>query len=151
MINSPDLPANPEPEQRKVKGLLVEDSEPFSEFLKQNLDSKLPEGSQVLRCESVEQAMQIIEEGGLDFVITDNRLTGDKTGFNLAKWIKEKKLDFPVIMMTGDASNFRVALNSPEKLKRAGLDALVGKTPNELQTLSQTVMGLVEKQRITKN
>lgn len=82
------------------KILLVDDEKSiritFSKFLGNA-------GFEVLPAENVEKALEIIEKNPPDVVITDI-IMPHYTGMDLLQKIKEKALDIPVIIMTGEPS-----------------------------------------------
>lgn len=79
--------------------LIVEDDITFSLMLTTWLGKK---GFEVKTSASVADARRKIENDSCDLVLSDLRLP-DGDGIGLLKWIKEKKADLPLIMMTSYA------------------------------------------------
>ena len=79
--------------------VLVVDDEPairgvLCEFLKEC-------GYHPLSAESADQALALIQQGGVDLVFSDVRMPGGMDGCALARWILANKPDLPVILTTG--------------------------------------------------
>lgn len=81
------------------KILIVEDDTSFSIILKNWLEKK---GFKVSSVGSIAHAKKNIESENYNLVLSDLRLP-DEDGIVLLKWMKEKKINIPLIMMTGYA------------------------------------------------
>lgn len=79
--------------------LIIEDDITFSLMLTTWLGKK---GFQVTSASSTADGKQLIEKNDFDLVLSDLRLP-DGDGIGLLKWIQEKKLSLPFIMMTSYA------------------------------------------------
>lgn len=79
--------------------LIIEDDITFSFMLTTWLGKK---GFQVKSASSIADGKQLIEKKEFDLVLSDLRLP-DGDGISLLKWIKEKELSLPFIMMTSYA------------------------------------------------
>ena len=79
--------------------LIVEDDITYGMMLKTWLGKK---GFQVTSVSSIARAQKQIETEPIDLVLSDLRLP-DKDGIDLLKWLSERKLPIPLIIMTGYA------------------------------------------------
>ena len=79
--------------------LIVEDDITYGMMLKTWLSKK---GFQVTSASSIARAQKLIESGTVDLILSDLRLP-DKDGIDLLKWLGERGLQIPLIIMTGYA------------------------------------------------
>ena len=79
--------------------LIVEDDITYGMMLKTWLAKK---GFQVTSASSIARAQKLIESGTVDLILSDLRLP-DKDGIDLLKWLGERNLQIPLIIMTGYA------------------------------------------------
>ena len=79
--------------------LIVEDDITYGMMLKTWLAKK---GFQVTSASSIARAQKQIESGTVDLILSDLRLP-DKDGIDLLKWLGERNLQIPLIIMTGYA------------------------------------------------
>lgn len=79
--------------------LIVEDDITYGMMLKTWLGKK---GFQVTSVSSIARAQKQIETGSIDLILSDLRLP-DKDGIDLLKWLGERSLPIPLIIMTGYA------------------------------------------------
>ncbi|MCR6508511.1 sigma-54 dependent transcriptional regulator [Bacteroides sp. KH569_7] len=79
--------------------LIVEDDITYGMMLKTWLGKK---GFQVTSASSIARAQKHIESGTVDLILSDLRLP-DKDGIDLLKWLGERNLQIPLIIMTGYA------------------------------------------------
>mgnify|MGYP004515342531 CR=1 FL=1 len=79
--------------------LIVEDDITYGMMLKTWLSKK---GFQVTSASSIARAQKQIESGTVDLILSDLRLP-DKDGIDLLKWLGERGLQIPLIIMTGYA------------------------------------------------
>lgn len=79
--------------------LIVEDDITYGMMLKTWLGKK---GFQVTSASSIARAQKQIESGTVDLILSDLRLP-DKDGIDLLKWLGERDLQIPLIIMTGYA------------------------------------------------
>lgn len=77
--------------------LIVEDDLMFSKVLTVWLSRK---DFNVISAVSVDEAKKLILENTLDLILSDLKLA-DQNGIDLLKWLNDKSLTIPVIMMTG--------------------------------------------------
>lgn len=64
----------------------------------------------IIEAETGEQAIELIDKGGIDIVLLDNKLPGIE-GIEVLQYIKEKKFDLAVMMITSYAS-IDIAVNA---------------------------------------
>lgn len=79
--------------------LIVEDDITYGMMLKTWLGKK---GFQVTSASSIARAQKLIESGTIELILSDLRLP-DKDGIDLLKWLGERSLQIPLIIMTGYA------------------------------------------------
>lgn len=79
--------------------LIVEDDITYGMMLKTWLAKK---GFQVTSASNIARAQKQIESGTVDLILSDLRLP-DKDGIDLLKWLGERGLQIPLIIMTGYA------------------------------------------------
>lgn len=79
--------------------LIVEDDITYGMMLKTWLGKK---GFQVASASNIARAQKQIESGSVDLILSDLRLP-DKDGIDLLKWLGERGLRIPLIIMTGYA------------------------------------------------
>lgn len=79
--------------------LIVEDDITYGMMLKTWLGKK---GFQVTSASSIARAQKHIESGTVDLILSDLRLP-NKDGIDLLKWLGERNLQIPLIIMTGYA------------------------------------------------
>lgn len=79
--------------------LIVEDDITYGMMLKTWLGKK---GFQVTSASSIARAQKLIETEHIDLILSDLRLP-DKDGIDLLKWLGERGLPIPLIIMTGYA------------------------------------------------
>lgn len=79
--------------------LIVEDDITYGMMLKTWLGKK---GFQVTSASSIARAQKLIESGTIELILSDLRLP-DKDGIDLLKWLGERNLQIPLIIMTGYA------------------------------------------------
>lgn len=101
-------------------------------------------GIETTACSSVPEALQCLADAPFDVVLTDHQMPG-QTGIDLARAIRDKGLDLPVLLLSSQAGQPNGA-NEPgllagclrkPVLRRdlcAALDALNGQAPAELTT-----------------
>ena len=79
--------------------LIIEDDITFGMMLKTWLSKK---GFEVSSVSNIARAQKHIEGQGADLILSDLRLP-DHDGIDLLKWMNEKGIDIPLIIMTGYA------------------------------------------------
>lgn len=82
---------------KKIKILIVEDSEDFKNLLR---DFLTKQGIEVVNTSNGKEALKILDNTQLDLVLSDIRMP-EMDGVVLLKKIKEKQPSLPVILMTG--------------------------------------------------
>ena len=76
--------------------LVVDDEAPIRKLL----PMMLPAADKVLSVPSVDEAIQEIEAGGYDLIITDYKMPG-LNGLDLLYFLQERQHQIPVILITG--------------------------------------------------
>ena len=88
-------------EERGLRGLrilLVEDDEQLNQFISDMLEEH---GSQVLRATSAAEGLRLFEQAGADAVLSDMVMPGGMDGLDLARAVRQRQPDLPVVLMTG--------------------------------------------------
>jgi DNA-binding NtrC family response regulator len=98
-------------------------------------------GYTVVPVSSAEEALQQLEEGNIDFVITDIKLPG-MDGVELIARMQENSPDVPVIAITG-YSNIETAISV---LKHGACDFVV--KPFDLESVQESTRAALEKTRV---
>jgi len=115
--------------------ILVVDDEPTARKL---LGMVLEDHYKVTTCGSVDEAQKALQENEFDLVISDY-LMPEKTGVDLANFLKLKKLPIPLILITGHGA---------EELEKSAMDAgvsIILAKPIDEKLLIETIDGLLEK------
>jgi len=90
-------------------------------------------GHRVIEASDGESGIRYFEEGeSIDMVLTDLGMPL-KNGWEVAKWIKTKIPQLPVILITGWGTDL-----DEEKIKDSGVDLIIGK-PFEVNEILDTV------------
>jgi len=97
---------------------------------------------QVLEAASVRDAIAILESPGADLVFTDLRLSGDRDGVELARWVAKNRPGVPVMLTSGESSR----LNAVQDLCRAEGFVSFGK-PYAHAEVSARIRELIEERR----
>ena len=118
-----------------LKHILVGDDEPTARKL---LGMVLEDYYKVTTCGSVDEAEQALEESEFDLVVSDY-LMPDKTGIDLANFIKVKKLFITLILITGHGAE------EVEKMAMAAGVSVILAKPIDEKLLIETIDGLLEK------
>src|SRR6056297_2611966 len=94
-----------------------------------------------------EDALKIIDEGGIDIVLLDNKLPG-MDGIEVLEYIKKKEIDILVMMITSYAS-----LDLAVKATQNGAYNFVPKpfTPQELKSAVENITKHLFLRRMTKD
>jgi len=104
--------------QVKYRILVVEDEEDlrqlFSDILTYN-------GYEVETASEGHQGLEMFRQGGFDLVFTDLRMPG-MSGWKVAKGIKKRKENIPVVMITGSTLQLETS-----ELKKSGVDFVINK------------------------
>ncbi len=82
---------------RNLKILVIDDEPQIVDLIKLMLKEV---GHEVIACSVSEQALDIIKDEDFDLVLTDLGMPGI-SGWEIAKAVKEKNQDIPVVLMTG--------------------------------------------------
>jgi len=110
--------------------LVIDDDDRVRTLLR---DILLSAGHRVIEASDGESGMRYLEKGELvDMVLTDLGMPL-KNGWEVAKWIKTKRPQLPVVLITGWGTNL-----DEEKIKESGVDSIIGK-PFEVNEILDTV------------
>ena len=82
----------------KAKVLLVDDDDAVRTAFRRVLEAR---GYSVLACRSGREALERLDGGGFDAMVSDVRMPG-MSGLNLLRAVREHDLDLPVILVTGN-------------------------------------------------
>jgi CheY-like chemotaxis protein len=125
-------PNNPSKETKKFKTLLVEDSIPFRQLLKENLHDRFPSMLLEEAGDGIE-AMQKLDSVCPDLIFMDIRLPGE-SGLELTKKIKSQCPDIKIIIMTSyDLPEYR------EGAKKAGANYFLTKDKTSWEEVAKLV------------
>ena len=113
--------------------LLVEDEPSFRDVLQIGLE---PQGFDTSPVGSVAEARELLLAETFDAVVSDLRLK-DGSGIDLLKWMKDRDLATPVVIMTA----FATTETTVQALNLGAVDFLT-KTKNDLQELTKVLKGL---------
>ncbi|MGD0037036.1 MAG: response regulator [Bacteroidota bacterium] len=80
--------------------LVVDDDHPYSVLLKKALTER---GHSVVICNSAENTLSYLQKEQFDIVLLDYKMEGI-SGINVLQWMYGKKMDVPVILITGYGS-----------------------------------------------
>lgn len=99
------------------------------------------EGYSVKTCLSPSRALESIDKDDFDFILTDIRLP-QMSGMEILKYVKEKKPDIPVAMITA----YGTIKQAVEALKKGAVDYIV--KPFDVEELKIIVSQGLEKRRL---
>ena len=116
--------------------LIIEDDITFGMMLKTWLSKK---GFEVSSVSNIARAQKHIEGQGADLILSDLRLP-DHDGIDLLKWMNEKGIDIPLIIMTGYAD-----IQSAVQAMKLGARDYVAKPVNPEELLKKMSEALQAK------
>jgi len=90
-------PSSPAPVMG-LKVLLVEDDPALNDLVSQMLQEL---GSEVTRANSAASALRAIGDKPVDLVLSDMVMPGDMDGLDLARQLRKRDADVPIVLMTG--------------------------------------------------
>lgn len=114
--------------------LVVEDEHGISGAVKIKLEN---EGYSVLEADSVASAMKLYDANDISLVWLDHYLRGHQTGLDFIEYVKSKKNDVPVLVVTNTASS-----NEKYSYLKLGADRYYVKTNYSLNELVEAVKEL---------
>jgi DNA-binding NtrC family response regulator len=85
---------------QSLRALVVDDDRPYRVLIKKSLTSR---GHYVVICDSAEDAFQHLQNEQFDIVLLDYKMEGI-SGINVLQWMSGKRMDIPVILITGFGS-----------------------------------------------
>jgi len=80
--------------------LVVDDDHPYGALLRKALTGR---GHSVVICDSAEKTFPRLQKEQFDIVLLDYKMEGT-SGINVLQWMYGKKMDVPVILITGYGS-----------------------------------------------
>ena len=83
-----------------LRVMVADDDHPYSILLKKSLIGR---GHSVLVCGSAEDAFNHLQKEQFDIVLLDYKMEGI-SGINVLQWMYGKKMDIPVVIITGYGS-----------------------------------------------
>ena len=121
------------------KVLIVEDDIGVATMQRKRLETA---GFQALNVPNAEQAMQVVQQGGVELIVLDHRLPGNTDGLGFYSQLKARGYDLPVIMVTGFGEEATVV-----KALRAGVHDFVSKSVEDLDYLPEAAKRLLAQVR----
>jgi two-component system response regulator PilR (NtrC family) len=115
--------------------LIVEDEASFRDVLEMGLG---PKGFETLAVGTLAEAERILAVTPFDAVVSDLRLK-DGSGIDLLRWMNERGLDTPVVIMTA----FATTETTVQALNLGAVDFLT-KTKNDIQELTRVLKGIFD-------
>ena len=116
--------------RQSINILVIDDDDRVRTLLRDILQFA---GHRVIEASDGESGMRYLEEGeSVDMVLTDLGMPL-KNGWEVAKWVKTKIPQIPVILITGWGTNL-----DEEKIKESGVDLIIGK-PFEVSEIIDAV------------
>ena len=82
-----------------LKIMIIEDEKDHFELMEHAIKKEFPD-AMVELCETADLCLERLEAGGMDIIIADYLLAG-MTGLQLLEELKKRKIEVPVIMVTG--------------------------------------------------
>lgn len=120
--------------------LIIEDDITFGMMLKTWLGKK---GFDVSTVSNIARAQKHIEGNAVDLILSDLRLP-DHDGIDLLKWMNDKGIDIPLIIMTGYAD-----IQSAVQAMKLGARDYIAKPVNPEELLKKMTETLNEKEKTT--
>jgi DNA-binding NtrC family response regulator len=80
--------------------LIVDDDHPYSVVLKKTVSGR---GHSAVLSSSADEAIQLLQKEQFDIILLDYKMEGT-SGINLLQWMYGKKMEIPVILITGYGS-----------------------------------------------
>jgi DNA-binding NtrC family response regulator len=84
-----------------LRVLIVDDDHPYGVLLRKSLSGH---GHSVVLCNSAEEAFQHLQKEQYDILLLDYKMEGT-SGINILQWMYGKKMDIPVVLITGYGSD----------------------------------------------
>jgi DNA-binding NtrC family response regulator len=86
--------------EQPLRVLIIDDDKPYSIVLKRSVTGR---GHSAEICLSADEAIQLLQKEQFDILLLDYKMEGT-SGINLLQWMWGKKMDVPVILITGYGS-----------------------------------------------
>jgi DNA-binding NtrC family response regulator len=85
---------------QSLRVIVADDDHPYSVLLKKALTGR---GHSIVVCNSPEDALRRLQKEQFDIMLLDYKMEGI-SGINVLQWMYGKKMDLPVILITGYGS-----------------------------------------------
>ncbi len=130
--------------ERRYSILAVDDNRNALEIIRRILD---PAGYDVITCESVPDAVKMLNDHRIDLVMTDMKMPRH-SGFDLVRYVSENHYDTAVIMITGYPS-----IEGAVEAIKIGADDFLAKpfTDDELMTVVRHALERLTAQRAAQS
>ena len=116
--------------QRSMTVLVIDDDDRVRTLIR---DILLFGGHEVIEAPDGESGIRCLEkDGSVDMVLTDLGMPL-KNGWEVAKWIKTKTPQIPVVLITGWGTKL-----DEEKIRNSGVDMIIGK-PFEVNEILEAI------------
>jgi len=125
------------PTEPTISVLIVDDEELYRSIMKEVLTPE--RGYTVTECGFVSEAISALQTQHFDVMVLDYKMP-ELSGLNLLQWMHEQKFDLPVLMLTGEGSEW-VAV---EAMKFGAYD-YIRKEHLEMDRLPLIVNGIYER------
>jgi PAS domain S-box-containing protein len=99
-------------------------------------------GYEVLTSESADDALHIVEQGGVDLIVLDQILNGDVRGLDLYDQMKARGHDLPAVLVTGLSDEATLV-----RAIRAGVRDFVPKAPNDFDDFTSAIERVFDQVR----
>ena len=140
MIDEATIAPAPEAERETI--LIVEDDLGIATLERRRLGRH---GYGVVCATNAEDALGLIEEGGIGLVVLDQGLPGGTSGLELYRRMKASGRDLPVVMVTGQSSEETLV-----EALRLGVRDFITKSPDYLDYLPGAVEAAVAQSRLAR-
>ena len=128
---------------KPIRVLYVDDN-PYDRELVRDALGKKSDNFEVAEAASGKEFKKALEKGGYDLVLSDFHIAGFK-GLEAFKAVRAKAPDIPVVIVTGTGSE-EIAVSA----MKLGVADYVIKTPKHIRRLPQTILAVLEKERLKK-
>jgi len=122
-----------------LKVLIVDDDDDCRGFIATVL---LEEKAAVTEVATAEEAVRVLQERRFDIHLLDKNLP-DMDGISLARHIRDREIETPVIMITGQAT-----VETAVQAMRFGVDDYLVKPIDNIDLLFKTMMGALDHRRL---
>ncbi len=128
---------------KPIRVLYVDDNPHDRELVRDALE-KESGNFKVVGASTEKEFKALLEKGGYDLVLSDFHIAGFK-GLEAFQAVRAKAPDIPVVIVTGTGSE-EIAVSA----MKLGVADYVIKTPSHIRRLPQTILAVLEKERLKK-